>query len=679
MSSRANIVAKVVFQLGPAPLALYALYRLGLKTGYYKRVENRELQTSHRFSAPLLSTHLFSLPGREALLRIIGENGKASLIQEADEILAGQFRLFGGGPVDLKLTVSQPLQHWTAYETHPHLLSTLALSHVEGFHSSNSDHSPIPDLKFLWEPARFGWAFSLGRAFHITQENKYAEAFFRYFEIFTEHNPPYLGPHWMNGQEAAIRLMALVWAAHVFETAPASGAERRGRLLQSIARHAARIPPTLIYARSQNNNHLVTESAALYTAGLFFGNSKWRSLGWRWLNWALQHQISGYGEYIQHSTNYHRLMLQTALWVHMIRADDWPHATAQALTRAAHWLFSMLDPVSGRAPNLGSNDGALIFPLSAAPFHDFRPTLQAAARAFLNTQMTAGVWDESSTWLGLAPAAVAGVLPAGKTYDPSHYLADNPRGRNSWVHVRASRFRSRLAHMDQLHLDLWWRGLNIAQDAGTYLYNAGPPWDNSLVSTRVHNTVTVDGRDQMVRAGRFLVLDWFPAYSKASVERDEDILQRVSAYHNGYRRSGVRHERTVTVFADERWHVRDELKVEGFRFRVVPHVYRLHWLLMDGEWEIVNRGSGIELRIRSSQGAIALHINLQPSNLQPSSLQPVTSLVRAGKLIHGQRDVLPFEGWVSPTYGVKIPALSLAVEVKSSRTVCFTSEFSFPT
>ena len=36
--------------------------------------------------------------------------------------------------------------------------------------------------------------------------------------------------------------------------------------------------------------------------------------------------------------------------------------------------------------------------------------------------------------------------------------------------------------MDQLHLDLWWRGLNIAQDAGTYLYNADPPWDNPLVT-----------------------------------------------------------------------------------------------------------------------------------------------------------------------------------------------------
>ena len=209
----------------------------------------------------------------------------------------------------------------------------------------------------------------------------------------------------MNGQEVAIRLMALVWAGQVFETAAASSAERRARLAQSVAAHAARIPPTLLYARAQNNNHLVTEAAGLYTAGLALPDhpqaSRWRALGWRWLNWAFQHQIGGYGEYIQHSTNYHRVMLQAALWVDAIKDVDWPRLTLQSLGRATHWLFSMLDPASGRTPNLGANDGALILPLSVTPFNDFRPTVQAAARAFLRFQMPGGVWDEMSLWLGL--------------------------------------------------------------------------------------------------------------------------------------------------------------------------------------------------------------------------------------------------------------------------------------
>ncbi len=203
--------------------------------------------------------------------------------------------MFGGQPVELKLTFDQPLRHWTDYET--------------GKAPIPKSQFPNSDIKFTWEPARFGWAYTLGRAYHLTQNETYAETFWKYFEIFTEANPPNLGPHWMNGQEVAIRLMALVWADQVFETAAASSAERRARLAASVAQHAARIPPTLIYARAQNNNHLVTEAAGLYTAGLALGHAHWRALGWRWLNWAFRRQISGYGEYIQHSVNYHRVML----------------------------------------------------------------------------------------------------------------------------------------------------------------------------------------------------------------------------------------------------------------------------------------------------------------------------------------------------------------------------------
>src|SRR4030042_512593 len=110
----------------------------------------------------------------------------------------------------------------------------------------------------------------------------------------------------------------------------ASPPRRRSRLARSIAEHAARIPPTLVYARAQNNNHLVTEATALYLAGAALDHRSWRELGWRWLNLALQRQISSHGEYIQHSTNYHRLMLQSALLadaVRRARGELWPAAT----------------------------------------------------------------------------------------------------------------------------------------------------------------------------------------------------------------------------------------------------------------------------------------------------------------------------------------------------------------
>ena len=649
-------------------MALNALYRVGLKTGYFRILDIRKpnIQSSN-------IVHLFAVPSPNTVRETIGPDGLQALLNEADEIVAGRFRQFGADPVEIRLAPPPPLAHWTDYETHrvplPNL-PTLQLS----------------DLKLYWEPARFGWAFVLGRAWHVSGDERYAEAFWRYFEIFQAANPPGLGPNWMSGQEVGIRLMAFVWAGQIFALSKHANPERLSALSTAIAQHASRIPPTLLYARSQNNNHLLTEAAALYTASLALPTHpaavQWQALGQKWLTWCFTHQIDRYGEYVQHSANYHRLMLQIALWVQTVNGGQWtvesstptingqrstvyapPSTVRENLALATHWLLSLLDPDTGRVPNLGANDGALLVPFSTRPFEDFRPVAQAAARTFLGYSLLSGSWDEMSLWFGAPSVAHLPELP--------RYPGDHIYAPHSWGYLRSVQFTSRPSHADQLHFDLWWRGHNIAQDAGTYLYNADSPWDNRLTSTLVHNTVSVDGQEQMTRAGRFLYLDWANAKGKRHFESGADFIQRASAQTDAYAtRFGIQHNRTVTVYPDERWLVEDDLT----NTLLQPHVFRLHWLLPDWEWEAESREQRIEIRLKSPEGWIVLQITFQPSNLQPS-----TSLSRAGETIHGTGASDPIRGWVSSTYFKKATALSLAIEVESKESVKFISEFKFPT
>ena len=118
-------------------------------------------------------------------------------------------------PVDLVLSLPGKLENWTAYET--------------GKTPIPWGMFPVHDIKFVWEPARFGWAFTLGRAYHLSGDEKYARAFWQFFETFTDGNPPCLGPHWMSGQEVALRLMAFVWAGQVFAAASASTPEAQSQ------------------------------------------------------------------------------------------------------------------------------------------------------------------------------------------------------------------------------------------------------------------------------------------------------------------------------------------------------------------------------------------------------------------------------------------------------------------
>jgi hypothetical protein len=188
-----------------------------------------------------------------------------------------------------------------------------------------------------------------------------------------------------------------------------------------------------------------------------------------------------------------------------------------------------------------------------------------------------------------------------------------------------------------------------------------------LTDTQVHNTITVDGREQMTRVGRFLYLDWALAGFIAD-EKGSDF-QRTTARMHGYKSLGIIHDRKVTVGPGDHWLIEDELTAKKADLRI--HTFRLHWLLPDWEWRLNQDGVKAALEIKSPQGWIILDVT--------TSLENATvSLARAGERVFGDGPVLPQAGWISPTYGRKEPALSFAVEVSGAGTVSFTSEFIFP-
>jgi hypothetical protein len=280
----------------------------------------------------------------------------------------------------------------------------------------------------------------------------------------------------------------------------------------------------------------------------------------------------------------------------------------------------------------------------------------------MNYTLPAGPWDEMALWFNLPRT--------DQQFETPRYFGDDLYAKNSWGYLRVVRYTSRPSHADQLHFDLWWRGLNIAQDAGTYLYNGESPWDNQLTSTLIHNTVTVNNAEQMTRAGRFLYLDWVDATRRSRSGAETRDLNRIIARHDGYRKFGIRHERAVAVTNDERWVIEDEL----YSFARAPRTFRLHWLLPDWPWVVKKNGSNYEVRIESPQGWITLKLK---SDATDGHIERF-SLARAGQLVSGSGDVPSVRGWASPTYGVKVPALSLALEVTSSDSVTFTSEFLLP-
>ena len=676
--SRISLAFKALRELGPRKVGLFALYQLGLKTGYFRWKTDESSLPSSAIRPVLV------LPDPAAIQEILGSDGLSQLIAEADEIVEGRVRLFAGQPVPLNLTPPGKISHWTDYARGKSAFPNHPITQLP---KSQSTDFPILDIKFIWEPARFGWAFTLGRTYHLTGDERYSDAFWRYFEIFQRSNPINIGPNWESAQEVALRLIAFSFAAQVFADSDHSTADRQSQIAQSIADHAARIPPTLIYARAQNNNHLLSEAAGLISAAMALPEhpqaGRWSKLGWKWFNRGLESQITEDGAYMQHSTNYQRLMLQLALWVFQLQNAEGgmqndKSANQQISKRAidklrlaTHWMQNLCDLESGRVPNLGPNDGAYILPLTGLPFQDYRPVLQAAARAFLGKPaFESSIWDEMSFWLNSNQSSACSDQFSRQVDRRKLVTVNSPLSTShSWAYLRIAHFRDRPGHADQLHLDLWWRGLNVAQDAGTYLYNADPPWENALTHTAVHNTVMIDNRQQMTPAGRFLYLDRAQAKVLKREQAEDDSWERIVAYHDGYRRQGLMHVRSVTVHKDDLWVIEDRVQPLADDVQRATHVVRLHWLLPDWEYKMQNAECGV--KIKSPYGWISLVIGDQ-------STVTGVQLIRAGEMLHGVGEISPTWGWVSPTYGVKELALSFAVTAVGELPIILVSEWAFP-
>jgi hypothetical protein len=654
-------ILQAAAELGLEQLALYGRYQVGLRSGHYRRRTPARLNNTGCVDPScILRTDLLPLPEPYQLKQLVPLD---ILLTEADEIVAGMVRLFGGNPVPLALSTAGPLKHWSEIQ---------------------DDRT---DVKPTWEAGRFGWAITLARAYHVSNNEDYAQAFWRYTLDFITANPPNLGQYWVSAQEVALRLMSLVFAIQVFARSSHTTPERMTCLSQSLVEHANRIPPTLVYARAQNNNHLVSEATGLYTAAAVLPSHpramQWKKLGRKWLIDAFQKQIAADGTYIQQSTNYHRLMLQAALWAFTIQHNAFPNepfpdATLQRLSDASRWLYKLLDPVSGRTPNLGPNDGAYILPLCSCPQHDYRPVVNAAGMAFMRRRLVpAGPWDEMSVWFGLEKEALLSKQP-GENGEPKGCAPHTLHHKDAWAYFRAVQFHARPGHADQLHLDMWWRGLNIAQDAGTYLYTAAPPWDNALAHTAVHNTAMVDNQEQMRRAGRFLYLEWAQASAPVYEHAADGSWQRLTAQHNGYRRKGILHKREVTVNEQEGWLISDI--VSGQPADKEVHQVRVHWLLPDWEYEIEtgrNPGEATVL-LFSPYVKIPLKVRWMEAQTQLRERDYTWVLARAGQLVAGAGPVQPTWGWTSVTYGDKIPALSFYVTVSARLPIHITSQWGLP-
>lgn len=316
----------------------------------------------------------------------------------------------------------------------------------------------------------------------------------------------------MCGQETSLRGISLLLIADGLQSHLAP--DDRTMISETLVRSVERVLPTLRYALSQRNNHAISEAGFIWGASVLIDHpqaQRWRRRAERALRQAIDDQFLPDGSYAQHSPTYHRLALQVLLWVLRVGALTGvapPSGVREAVERSIPFLTELVAPESeGRVPNLGGNDGALLFDLSPVAITDLRPVLvHAHAAVGWPSPFPPGPWDAEAQCFG---------------YEVVHTEARPERSSRIAVHaltrgsahavLRAGPLRHRPAHADQLHLDVWLSGQAVAMDAGSFRYTAPAPWGNALAEESVHNLPSRPGSPQAARAGRFFWRSWTEA------------------------------------------------------------------------------------------------------------------------------------------------------------------------
>jgi hypothetical protein len=527
-----------------------------------------------------------------------------ALQAEIDNFRAGRLRFFNSQLLEIGTDYDWLTNPETGYRYDPgkHWTKVEDLSRENG------------DIKYVWEKSRFSYILSLIRYDYHFEEDL-SEDVFAEIDSWMDANPINQGPNYKCSQEISLRVLNWTMALYYYSRSEALTEDRFQRILYFIYGQLHHVYQNIHFSRiSVRNNHAITETAMLYLSGLLFPFFKetttWSKKGKAWLEEELAYQIYEDGTHLQFSANYHRVVIQVVSWAFYLarlHGDSFSPTANQRAKASLEFLYQCQNEEDGYLPNFGSNDGALFFKLNHCAYRDYRPQLNALYYYFAGQHLYEnGPWREDVNWFtnGQAPVRT----------DPDFSLekqgiCEFPKGGYYFIRdaanfsfIRCGKYKDRPAQADNLHLDIWVEGKNILRDAGTYKYNTDPKWIRYFNGTSAHNTVMLDGFDQMLKGPRFIWLYWTQAKAGYLRQTADAWVFEGTIEAFGQVAPGITHHRKIINYKEKaQWDVEDVVN------HATGHPIHQYWNISP-EFEAMGfkieatDGQGNELAVQHQEG-----------------------------------------------------------------------------
>ena len=412
--------------------------------------------------------------------------GDSSFIQKADEAIKGNIFSFSNEYFDYNEDgkINWQMSPITKIEAN----SNLSWNHLPDF-------GEYGDIKLIWEVSRFPQVYFFINAYSITKDEKYANACVTQITDWIDNNPYPKGVNYKCGQEISFRLFAWINALEYFYNFFTK--DDLQKVIENIYISLLRIEANIDYAaKSVKNNHSISEASGLFIGGLIFSqfeeSNRFIKKGQEYLLKETSYQVYDDGSYIQHSFTYQRLALDVLSFVFLI-ADKKEYKLVNILKeqhlKMAKFLNSFIQK-DGWLPNYGSNDGANLFPISSNNYRDFRVSLDFAMGKsdFFDTKEQNIALDKQIEF-----------------NDGGYYILKN---KDIFSFIRSHTYKDRPAQNDMFHLDIWYKGVNIFCDSGSFSYNTDKRFKDNFLGVVGHNTIMINDTNQMGQVLNFGFSNW---------------------------------------------------------------------------------------------------------------------------------------------------------------------------
>ncbi|MGI9146229.1 MAG: heparinase II/III domain-containing protein [Chloroflexota bacterium] len=502
------------------------------------------------------------------------------------------------------------------------------------------------DVKVPWELSRCHHWVTLGRAYALQPDPRYAREFVSQLTAWLDDNPWPYGVNWSRAMEVAVRAVNWLWAAALFAEAPEFSAPLRTRFLKALLQHGNHILDNLEYA-DNNGNHYLSNGVGLVFLSILLSDfqqaAAWRKKGFEIVWGEMVHQVYPDGVDFEQGIGYHGLVAE--FWYSCVLLCDRnaipvPRLVRERLGRMFAFMLAYTRP-DGTFPQIGDNDDGRLANLDDEPVGSHRRHLAVGGVLFSRPDLLGAAGDaiETAAWL-CGPQVLD--LPRAVVEQSSQAFAKGGfyimRAPDAVMVIDAGDIGMRgiggHGHNDVLSFDLWAAGCSVLVDPGTFTYSADPAARNLLRSTAAHNSLRVDAQEtSRLGADRWLWLIENDAHPNVGAWKSDAAGDLFEGSHDGYTRlpEPVEHTRRITFDkAVSWWRIDDTLTGRG------EHLCELFF----------HPGVPVEVE----EGGVRLRARHADVWLLPP---PEATFSQVG-------------GWISRGYGLREPATVLVYSVRST-------------